>query len=313
MSALSIIITGCNGRLGRAAGDLAVSRGHTVIGIDAAPMHGRPHPVVVDDLRHPPAIHRAFEKLHALTGKTPDAVVHLANHTNSLAAPPEVVLRENVAMNTSVFMAAAQSGTKRIVFSSSVQAFIANYENDGTMGTRVPQRLPLNEQLDPLPSNAYGVSKLVSERLLDAVCNDHAFRLPGRGPDESLSAASLRLPYILNQQMFEGAVKNLGAVEYRWGGPEAFAYIHVDDAAEAVLAACAAAFKGHELFWIAAPDPRVNQTAAGLVEQYFKGVPGAESAATLGTLSDCSKAKRVLGWSANHLASEARARLAKPA
>ncbi len=309
MSPLSIIITGCNGRLGRAVADLAVSRGHVVVGIDAAPAHGRPHPVVVDDLRHPPAIHRAFERL----GKAPDAVVHLANHTNSLAAPAEVVLRENVAMNTSVFMAAAHGGARRIVFSSSIQAFIANFDNDGSMGTRVPHGLPLSERLEPRPSNAYGVSKLVSERMLDTLCDSASFRLPGRGAADALSAASLRLPYILNQQMFEGAAKNTGTVEYRWGGPEAFAYIHADDAAEAVLAACSASFSGHEVFWVAAPDPRVNQTAAGLVEQYFKGVPGSGDAAKSGSLSDCSKAAGLLGWSAKRLVSEERARLSKQA
>ncbi|MFM9957015.1 MAG: NAD-dependent epimerase/dehydratase family protein [Phycisphaerales bacterium] len=306
MKALSIIITGCNGRLGRSVGELACARGWTAVGLDAAPAFGRPHAVVVDDLRHPPAIHRAFERL----GKVPDAVVHLANHTNSLAAPAEVVLRENVAMNTAVFMAAAQAGVKRIVFSSSVQAFIANFENDGSMGVRVPQRLPFDETLEPMPSNAYGVSKLVTERMLDALCNHGAFRLPGRAAGGELSAVSLRLPYILNQQMFEGAAKNTGNVEYRWGGPEAFAYIHVDDAAEAVLAACASDLvERHEVVWVSALDPRVPMTVAELVERHYAGVAGAESARAARRLVDCAKAARMLGWTPKRHVSAERQRL----
>lgn len=305
MSSISVIITGCNGRLGRAVGDLAVSRGHTVVGIDAAPAPGRPHPVVVEDLRHPPAIHRAFERL----GKAPDAVVHLANHTNSLAAPAEVVLRENVSMNTSVFMAAAQGGAKRIVFSSSIQAFIANFDNDGGMGVRLPHALPLSEALEPRPSNAYGVSKLVSERMLDTLCDADTFKLIGRAPGERLSAASLRLPYILNAQMFESAARNTGAVDYRWGGPEAFAYIHVDDAADAVLRACEATLSGHEVLWVAAADPRVAQTVEELIDRHYPGVPGADAARRMRRLSDCSKAQRLLGWRSTRHVSGERARL----
>ncbi len=305
MPPLSLIITGCNGRLGRAVGDLACARGHKVVGLDAAPAHGRPHAVVVDDLRHAPAIHRVFDRL----GQVPDAVVHLANHTNSLAAPAEVVLRENLAMNTSVFMAAAQAGVRRIVFSSSVQAFAANFENDGTMGLRVPQRLPFDEAVEPMPSNAYGVSKLVTERLLDALCDSRAFMLPGRDAGSGLSAASLRLPYILNPQMFEAAARNTGNVEYRWGGPEAFAYIHVEDAAEAVLAACAAPFEGHEVFWVSALDPRVASTVPELIDRHYIGVAGAESARAARRLVDCAKAARVLGWRPTRHVSAERKRL----
>lgn len=293
MVTLSIILTGCNGRLGRGVGDLLCAKGHRVVGVDAAAAPGRAHAVVIEDLRVPSAIHRAFDRL----GAVPDAVVHLANHTNAQAAPPEVVLRENLAMNTSVFMAAAQAGVGRVVFSSSIQAFVANYEVDGSMSTRRPHRLPLSEALEPRPSNAYGLSKVLSERMLDGLCDGASIKFHGR-EGSALSAASVRLPYILTQQQFEGAAKNTAMIDYRWGGPEAFAYIHVDDAASAILAACTAPFSGHEVFWVSAPDPRVAQSVEAIVAQHYEGVPGAADAVRLGRLSDCSKAERVLGWKA---------------
>ena len=301
---MRIVLTGCNGKLGRPCSELFTSRGHEVVGIDAAAGNAGPIPVIVDDLRNPATIHRAFDKL----GSTPDAVVHLANHTNSLVAPMEVVLRENLSMNTSVFIAAAQAGVARIVFASSIQAFMANAENDGAMGQRMPHALPLSEAVPPRPSNVYGVSKLLTEKMLDQMCDPDTFRLPGRPPAARLTAVSVRLPFILSAPQYDSAVKNTFPSDFRWGGPEAFAYIHAEDAAEAMLAAATARIDRHEVVWVSAADPRPAETVAQLVAKHYQAVPGAEECIKPRRLSDCSKAHRLLGWSPKHNMAKDRAK-----
>lgn len=301
---MRIILTGCNGKLGRATASALLQRGHAVVGIDVAPAHTPPagghHPVVVDDLRNPAAIHRAFEKFEGV----PDAVVHLANHTNSMVAPAEVVLRENLAMNSSVFTAAVQHGVHRLVFSSSVQAMLASMENDGSFGHRIPQELPVSERIAPLPSNVYGVSKLLTEQMLTLMCANAGFKLP-----TTPTAVSVRLPYILGQPQFEMASKRTGASEFMWGGSEAFAYIHVEDAAMALVLAAERPITGHEVVWCAAPDPRAAETVAALVGRFYQGVPGADRAVAGSSLMDCSAAERLLGWKAARVLSLERLRL----
>jgi len=163
---MRIIVTGCNGLVGRGASERLLSAGHEVSGVDVAPMAGRPHRVHVGDLRNPSEIHRAIDA----AGWVPDAIVHLANHKNADTGPAEVVLRENLAMNTSVFSAAKDLGVPRVVFTSSVQAALGGIEREVRgEGPVLPERVPIDETVTPRPTNAYGLSKLLTERMLDGL------------------------------------------------------------------------------------------------------------------------------------------------
>ena len=172
MSLCSIILTGCNGRLGRAVADLAVSRGHVVVGIDAAPAHGRPHPVVVDDLRHPPAIHRAFERLHTLTGKAPDAVVHLAasRSVHDARTRPLAYFDNNIAGTIALLRTMREAGVGRLVHGSSAAVY-----GDGASGA-------LDEDAPPICDDPYARTVAFVEQLIGEVC----------ATDPGLRAVSLR-------------------------------------------------------------------------------------------------------------------------
>lgn len=300
---MKIVVTGCNGRLGAACAETLLAAGHVVVGIDCAPAPDRPHEVVVENLLNPYAIHRAIERLDGEV----DAVVHLANHINSLVGPAEVVLRENQAMNTSVFMGAWQAGVSRIIFASSVQAMLGGAETDGSANVRLPARFPINESVSPTPTNVYGLSKILAERTLDSLCDPEAFRprAPGHAP---MSAVSLRLPYILAPKAFDSNVARTGPTDFMWGGSEAFAYIAREDAVEAIRLALEAELRGHHVLWVAAPDPRTPETVDELVDRFYASVPGAEAARSAGSFMDCSNAQRVLGWSASRILREERRR-----
>lgn len=296
---MKVIVTGCNGKLGSATCETLLAAGHVVVGIDASAAADRPHRVIVDTLLNPYALHRAID----LLGGQADALVHLANHTNSLAAPAEVVLRENLAMNTSVFTHAWQSGVGRVIFASSVQAMIGGAEIDGTPSVRHPVRIPIDESMPPRPTNVYGLSKVLTEQMLDHLTTTERFGKP-------LSAVSLRMPFIMLSKWFENAVTRTGTSDWMWGGAECFSYIVREDAAEAVRLAVEATTSGHEAFWIAAPDPRVpvGENVAMLVDKYYASVPGADEARRRDSLMNCDKAERVLGWRATRIIRDERAR-----
>lgn len=301
---MKVIVTGCNGRLGQAVCETLLGAGHVVAGIDMTAAAGRPHRVIVDTLLNPFALHRAIDAL----GGQADAVVHLANHINSLVAPAEVVLRENSAMNASVFIGAWQAGVNRIVFASSVQAMQGGAESDGQANTRLPARLPIDEAIPTRPTNVYGLSKVLAEQALDHLCEAGRFIRGSTGELPPPSAISLRMPFILPPKGFEMSVTKQSLSDFMWGGSECFAYIAREDAAEAVRLAVDAQTSGHEVLWIAAPDPRVPETVPQLVDRFYSKVPGVEDALKRDSLMNCDKAERVLGWRATRIIREERAR-----
>jgi nucleoside-diphosphate-sugar epimerase len=255
---MKIVLTGCNGSIGRVCGEHLAAAGHHVFGVDASARTDRPHPVTVADLRDPFAIHRVLDAAASTAGADQaDAIVHMANHRNSDAGPAEMVLRENLAINTSVFIAAAERGINRLVFTSSVQAVLGGVEREfrGADPT-LPPSLPVNEALEPRPTNSYGLSKLLTERMLDELCRMH----------ERLSAVSLRLPFVMPEKSFEMNLERRAPSEQLWGATEAFMYVHVADAAEAIRLACeSTTLSGHEAAWIVAPDPRPPDPIEDLV------------------------------------------------
>lgn len=310
---MRLIITGSNGKLGRACAHHAASLGWETLGIDRTAAPDAPCPTFVGNLLDPYTIHRAIDRLEQTTGSPIDALIHLANHINARSATPEIVLRENLAMNANVFIAAIERGAKRLVFSSSIQAFLGGTDTPGDIQeTRLPPAFPIDETTPANPTNTYGLSKLLTEQMLERLAGSV---LIGNAPVNTVSAVSVRLPYILGDGSFqmvrERALQGeFNPVEYRWGGSEAFAYIHERDAAAALLAAAdhhATLIQGHELLWIAADEPRTWEDAATLVDRFYHAVPGAQAAAQRGSFQNITKAKRLLNWEPTHLLSAVRA------
>lgn len=309
---MRVVLTGCNGYVGKTVGAVLVEHGHTVLGVDVAPAprDGERHafPVLPLDLSDPLAIYRALEAvgLDPSEGSAPDgdrgAVVHLANLPNPSRGTVESVLRHNLSVNTSVFVGAAQAGVGRVLFASSVQAFLpigAAHEHHH----QAPTRLPISEELPPTPSNTYGLSKLLSERMLDEL-TDERF---GYG----MSAVSLRLPWIAGSDTIDRLARQTGSIDHTWGMVDGFAYLSKRDAGEAFAAALAAPLSGHRALWTAAADPRRPEPVAELVERFMADIPGADAAVRRGSFQDCSNTERVLGWRPAHTIAARRDQLRK--
>jgi NAD(P)-dependent dehydrogenase (short-subunit alcohol dehydrogenase family) len=83
-----------------------------------------------------------------------DTVIHLAGDPSPQASWASVQ-RLNIDLTANVYEAAARHGVRRVVFASS----------NWVMAGHRPGTGPLTTDMEPYPVNAYGVSKLVGERM----------------------------------------------------------------------------------------------------------------------------------------------------
>lgn len=139
-----VLITGASGILGRKVRRHFSSLGWTLklIDIDAA---GDPEVIVADLSIWDDAWARHFVGV--------ETVIHLAGDTRAWASW-DAVVQNNVAATHNVYEAARQ-GVRRVVFASSNWVMAGCRYGEGRLTADSP----------PAPINAYGVSKLIGERL----------------------------------------------------------------------------------------------------------------------------------------------------
>src|SRR4051812_41491380 len=157
---MKVLVTGATGRLGSLVCKELLQRGHDVLGTDQRFAGGLAFPLKLADLRDSLAVYPLLE------GR--DAVVHLGNIPNlSMGPSPQVVLGDNVSMNSNVFRAAVDLGVRRIVFSSSLQAMIRLEEGRAVDAAPHIPYFPLDGDAPADPGhNFYGLSKEFGERTL---------------------------------------------------------------------------------------------------------------------------------------------------
>src|SRR6187431_1060862 len=130
-SPFAVLVTGGTGKLGLATCQALARRGYEVRATDQKLPPEFPWSAELGDLKDEFFVHRLVRGV--------GAVVHLGNHPNAFAGPsPQRILAENTQMNANVFQACAQLGVERLIFASSVQAFL--YTDYNRMGP--PYRLP---------------------------------------------------------------------------------------------------------------------------------------------------------------------------
>ena len=141
-----VLITGASGNIGRKL-RAAWAGMYDLVLIDSA-ADGSDPDVEAADLSE-------FDEGWADLFEGVDTVVHLAANPNEFAPWPELQ-GPNLDTVANVLHAAALAGVDRFVFASSNHA-MGGYRDRGDE--------PLDEDLPPLPGNAYGATKLMGERL----------------------------------------------------------------------------------------------------------------------------------------------------
>ncbi|TCP43437.1 UDP-glucose 4-epimerase [Tamaricihabitans halophyticus] len=237
-----VVVTGASGFLGRAVHSALTAAGHAVLGTDVRPS-GELRGLDVSD----PA------ELDQVLAGGPDAIVHLAAAGAGSAGlvagadtDPVSAVQTNIAGFVRVVEAAARNGVRRVVWSSSTTVYgsAAEYSSEIKESGVIEESAPLR------PTTAYGVTKAACEQFGPIL----ASRL-------GVEVVSLRLPMVYGPGRWYGGsqaqlVDLVHAVTAgtpasidAWRG--AADWVHVDDAAAAVLAL------------LAAPEPAASYHVVG--------------------------------------------------
>jgi nucleoside-diphosphate-sugar epimerase len=268
-----ICVTGANGMAGRATVTELRASGYEVVATDiAAPRLDSDLPLLSADLTD---YGQAVEVLHGV-----DAVVHLANIPAPGRFPPAVTFTRNTAMNSNVFLAAAQLRLQRVVWASS----------ETTLGLPFdvpPRYAPVDEAHYPLPTSTYALSKVVGETLAEHV-----------SAWSDIPFVALRFSNIMEPQDYQRFPSFWDDASLRrwnlWG------YVDVRDVATSCRLALEAPVQGPVSVIIAAADTVMNRPSADLLREVYPDVPLTRDVDEFGTLLAIDEARKLLGFEPAH-------------
>jgi UDP-glucose 4-epimerase len=233
---LRILVTGGAGYIGGTVAQLLLDHGHQVVIYDNL-CHGHRSmlPSRAEFVEGDLADRSALEKvLH----RQIDGVMHFAAliEAGESMRRPEIYFRNNSASTLSLLEAMLAAGVNRLVFSSTAAVY------------GEPESTPIREDAPLRPTNAYGESKLLVERMLEWLNRIHGFRyaslryfnvagaIKGRG--EAHEPESHLIPLILDVALGRRTdIKVFGKDYPTPDGTCIRDYIHVNDLARAHLMA----------------------------------------------------------------------------
>ncbi|MCI4659285.1 NAD-dependent epimerase/dehydratase family protein [Cryobacterium zhongshanensis] len=275
---MKVVVTGANGKVGRAAVQALLAAGHEVTGVDLArPVFER---AVEGAARYMMAdLTDAGEAFAVIRGA--DAVVHTAAIPDPTANPAHVVFRTNLMATFNVLEAAVRFGVPRFV----------NISSETVPGFFFPERdflpdyAPVDEQHPIHPQDPYALTKHFGEQLMDAAVARSDIR-----------CISLRPSWVQNEDNYE---QNLGPQvrDAAVLSPNLWSYIDAYDLADAIVLAVESELPGHEVFYIASPDNVGGRDFAEILHTYYGDRIELRPLSRTDTSGISSaKAQRLLGW-----------------
>lgn len=209
-----------------------------------------------------------------------DAVIHLAALRSRYNHQPMNVMETNTLGTFCVLEAARSEGVRRLIFSSS-DAVLGLAQSKTEFD---PQYLPIDENHPLKPQDPYGISKMLGEEM----CRCYA-----TGYD--INIIVLRFSNILcpgdEQRYLADAKAPTARRKSLW------AWVHVEDAVQAIMYALVSELQGYEVFHIAAEDVCLsNPNVSHLLATYFPKTPTRRSLSGKESLIECSKARHMLGF-----------------
>lgn len=273
---MHIAVTGSTGRIGRAIVEMALAQGHHVTGLDRL----RPDPAA----EHPNFSFAQLEmtEYHGLENalRGCDALVHMAAIAAPGYHPDPWVHNLNVAGSYNALRAAAEVGIRRVCQASSINAIGGAY-------SRRPRYdyFPVDEEHPTYNEDPYSLSKWICEMQADSFVRRY----------DGMVIASLRFHGVTHEPYFGGPFNETGPIGEKalWG------WVSFDACARASLQSLTAAFTGHEVFYIVAPDTMMTIPSLKLAAQSFPEVPVRGDLSGRNGFFNCAKAERLLGWKHN--------------
>lgn len=275
---MKVLITGAQGKVGRAATQALVDAGHEVTACDVGrhdfdrPLPGEPDYQQAD-------LTDAGQAFAVVRGH--DAVVHAAAIPEPTHNPPHVVFQNNLTSMFNVLEASVRFAVPRFV----------NISSETVPGFFFPERpflpsyAPVDEEHPARPQDPYALAKLFSEQLCDAAVQR-----------SDITCISLRPSHVQYEGNYE---RNLGAQVRDPANlsPNLWSYIDAYDLADAIVLATESTLPGHEVFYIASPDNVGGRDFAEVLQKFY----GDQIELRPLSRPDASgisseKAQRMLGW-----------------
>ncbi len=268
-----VAITGGSGRLGRCVVDHFRAHGDVTV-IDVRPPDQRGVSFTKADVLDFAALERA------LAGH--DSVVHLAAIPNQRTAPASVTFEINAQGAWNVLQAAENVGVRRAAVASSDAATGLHYNPPDW----APQYLPVDEAHPLRPTDAYSLSKQVTE----VICRAYAVR-------GKLRVAAIRPSRIVYPPHWPELEE--------WGADprnhHMWAYVEPEDVARALRLALALEGDPYDAFFVCADDALGRRPTLEVLEERFGRLPEIRKPEVYernptASVFDNSRARRVLGF-----------------
>jgi len=278
---MKILVTGSTGNIGRFVVRRLCEAGHTLRATDQT---GQPlddaYEYIPGDVRDMSHVRRMIQGM--------DAVVHLAAIPYDVDRQDEQILDTNLRGTWNVLLAAQETGVKRVVNFSSINA----------LGQAEPLHpglyLPLDDDVPHFNVRNYSLSKHIGEELCRAFSLRGVFSTVSLRPTHVTFPGPPRFPWLRNAPE---------EFKIRIAINDFFSYVDVRDVAEAVLLSLEADVEVHQTFLLAADDLSLRIPNSEVVEKYYPSLSwpriSKEEYLAKGEfigLLDCSAAKQVLGW-----------------
>ena len=287
----SVAVTGGSGRLGRYVVDELGGRTSVTV-IDKRPAGTEPSHVEADILD-------LGAMRRALAGH--DTLVHLAAIDGHVNATPETFFETNVQGTWNVLHAACEVGVKKAVVCSSHAATGLSRSNPHMP----PLYLPIDESHPLRPTEAYGLSKAVTEMIARSFAR--------RG---AMEVVTIRPVYIMFPELVRhvaqrindpsgGAESGSGALSDAFLEPLALlrSYVRPEDLARAFRLALETDCGACDLFYLTARDTFEPSPTLAYVERVYGALPEVRKPQVYevsphASPFDCARAQAVLGWKA---------------
>ena len=282
---MKLLVTGALGKVGRAVVTAAQQAGHDVTASDQAPpSYGPVDPAAAPYLRAD--LTDAGQALDLVLRVRPEAVVHTAGIPEPFQDTEVAIFDTNVPVLFHVVEAVRTAGVRRLVAMSSETA--PGYMTGDPVA--LPDYLPVDEDHPRRPREAYALSKVLGEHMLDALVRREDNAVP-------VTAVSIRPSLVTSGDMYSGYIKRLREADVAPSFNQ-WTFVDADDLGDLALRAAVTETPGHEVVYAAQPDNVRGEPLADLVATaYGDDAPPVRELERpdAGALS-IAKARRLFGW-----------------
>ena len=269
---MKILVTGGQGRLGRAVTKQLIDRGDNPVSVDIQPgANGR----IVD-------VTDVGQVLGVAAGC--DAIIHCAAIPSPERHPPEVIFATNVMGTFAVLQAAALAGIDRVVISSSLSAL------GGAWATppHPPRYVPVDEDHPLEVEDPYGLSKVINERTAEMFHRRYGMTVAALRFGWMLSAEEVRAEA---GQFTHDPLRNQAGL---WG------FIDERDAAAACLNAVDALDFGFAILNIIGADTLATIPTEEALDRYAPAVERRAALAAFQSPFSIDRARILIGFIPHH-------------